>query len=230
MFAMPDAEYVPTDRRPIAVRRLAVMQSLASAIARTGVSPNAISVIGMLAAAAAGALLWATPRLEGVLERAAWLAAAGLVQLRLLCNLFDGMVAIQTGKASPVGELYNEVPDRVSDAAVLIGLGFAAGDPTLGCAAALAAVCTAYVRAVAKVAGAPQDYCGPMAKQQRMFVVTMTAVFCGAAPFAWRGPWVADPPIGAANAALWLILVGAALTSLRRLRRAAGVLRAPRTT
>ena len=91
-----------------------------------------------------------------------WLLAAGLVQLRLLCNLIDGMVAIESGKGSPLGELYNEIPDRLSDAATLVGLGFAAGSvPWLGFLAAILAVFVAYVRAAVKIAGGAAGLLGP---------------------------------------------------------------------
>ena len=60
-----------------------------------------------------------------------------LIQLRLAANMFDGMVAIETGKASPTGAIYNEIPDRVSDAAMFLGAGYAAGgQPPLGYRAA----------------------------------------------------------------------------------------------
>ncbi len=42
-----------------------------------------------------------------------WIFGAICVQLRLAGNMFDGMVAILKERASAVGELYNEVPDRV---------------------------------------------------------------------------------------------------------------------
>ena len=101
------------------------------------------------------------------------------IELRLLANLFDGMVAILLGKASPVGELYNEAPDRGSDAAVLIGLGYAAGGiVTLGYVAALLATWTAYVRAIGAVAGARQHYSGVMAKQTRMQIIVGMSLFC----------------------------------------------------
>jgi phosphatidylglycerophosphate synthase len=107
--------------------------------------------------------------------------------MRLLANMFDGMVAIESDRASPIGELFNEVPDRVSDAALLIGLGYARGGHVLlGFTAALLAVFTAYVRAMGKVAGGRQEFCGPMAKPQRMLVVTATALWCGLAPAAWQ--------------------------------------------
>ena len=44
--------------------------------------------------------------------------------------------------------------------------------------AAILAIFVAYVRAAVKVAGAPQDYSGPMAKPHRMFLVTVTALLC----------------------------------------------------
>ncbi len=80
----------------------------------------------MLCGLAAGALFYTTA-LHPEFARLTWLLAAALVQLRLLANMFDGMVAVETNTASPVGELFNEVPDRVSDAAILVGLGYAAG-------------------------------------------------------------------------------------------------------
>ena len=108
-----------------------------------------------------------------------WLAAAAMIQLRLQCNLYDGMVAIATGRASPVGEIYNDVPDRISDSALFIGAGYAVGsNPTLGYVAALAAMFTAYVRAVGKAGGAKQEFCGPMAKQHRMALLTVAAGYC----------------------------------------------------
>jgi phosphatidylglycerophosphate synthase len=119
------------------------------------------------------------------------------------------MVAIGRGIASPAGELFNEVPDRVSDTAVFLGLGVAAGDVALGLAAALAAMATAYVRAVGKAAGAPSDFRGPMAKQHRMALVTGLAVWCAIMPAAWSA--------GLPAVALWIILALSLVTTWRRL-------------
>ena len=64
-------------------------------------------------------------------------------------------------RASKTGELYNEVPDRFSDAAVFIGAGFAwGGNITLGYIATILSIFTAYVRAAGKIAGAPNEFCG----------------------------------------------------------------------
>jgi phosphatidylglycerophosphate synthase len=75
----------------------------------------------------------------------------------------------------------------VSDTAALLGLGIAAGSPAWGLAAALAAMATAYIRALGKSAGAPSDFRGPMAKQQRMALVTLLAPWCALTPLGWQG-------------------------------------------
>ena len=111
-----------------------------------------------------------------------------------------------------MGELFNEVPDRVSDTAVLLGLGWAAGSPALGLGAALAAMATAYVRGVGRGLGLPSDFCGPMAKQHRMAAATAMAVLCAAAP-AWQGTVL--------TWGLWAITLLSLLTAARRLTRIA---------
>jgi phosphatidylglycerophosphate synthase len=206
------------DRRPLASRSWRVSGVLAHWLARRGVSANAISVAGMVAGVLAGGAFALTGRVN--VPAVFWVAGALLVQARLTANLLDGMVAIESGRASRLGELFNEVPDRISDAATLIGLGHAAGGiPWLGDLAAVLALFVAYVRSAARNAGAPQDYSGPMAKQHRMFVVTVTALVCAVVPpgrpavlFAQGGGW----PAGA----LGLIGAGSAVTALRRLVRA----------
>ncbi|MFH1022358.1 MAG: CDP-alcohol phosphatidyltransferase family protein [Planctomycetota bacterium] len=222
---MSDGDYRPLDRRPVASRERKVFQRLAAFLAARGVSPNTISVAGMLCGMGAGVAFGLAGR-SGDARWLLWLAGAALVQARLVANLLDGMVAIVSGRASPVGELYNEVPDRVSDTAVLVGLGYAeGGNVILGVFAALAAMFTAYVRTTGKAAGALMDFGGPMAKQHRMFVVTLTAVFMAVSPVGWRSLPLAGRDIGIPAAALALVLAGGLWTAVRRLRRAAASLR-----
>ena len=141
------------ERRPIAARRWGSARALAGWLARRGVSPNAVSIAGLVCGVGAGVAL-ATTALAPAYARVAWVGAAALIGLRASANMLDGMVAVEFGRASPVGELYNEVPDRVSDATMLIGLGYASGGIAwLGYTTACAAVLVAYVRAVGRVAG-----------------------------------------------------------------------------
>ena len=203
-------------RRPLASRQWPFSQRAAAGLAARGASPNGISVAGMVFGLAAGAAFWATARVSGS-AWPWWLAGALLVQLRLLCNLLDGMVAVEGGQRSVVGELFNEVPDRVSDAATLVGLGYALGGlPVLGWAATAMALFVAYVRAAGVVAGARQAFGGPMAKPHRMAAVTLAALAAAAAPAAWHVPsW-----------ALGAVVVGGAVTVVRRLSTIAADLRA----
>jgi len=207
------------DRRPIAARRLPLFVLLADRLVRAGASPNGISLAGLVAALLAG-LSFA---LVGTLPEAArplWLLGAVLVSLRLLANMLDGMVAIGRGIASPIGELFNEVPDRLSDTAILLGVGVGAGNGWVpGLAAALAAIATAYVRAVGKAAGAPSDFSGPMAKQQRMAAVIALAVWCACVPSGW-GTDSALPAV-----VLWGVTVLSLATAARRLWHIASALR-----
>lgn len=189
-------------------------------LAMRGVSPNTISIAGMIVGLLAGVCFAMTARVaEG--ERVLWFAGAACVQLRLLANMLDGMVAVESKRTSRLGELFNEIPDRVSDSAAFIGLGLAA-NLSLGFSAALAAIFTAYVRTVGKVAGAHQEFCGPMAKPQRMFLVTVLAIFCTFAPQEWRS----ISGVSVVNALLSVVIAGSLVTALRRLGRIEQALRA----
>jgi phosphatidylglycerophosphate synthase len=207
------------ERRPIASRNWKFSQFASHWLAAKGFSPNAISVAGMMVGLLAGVCFAMTARMPER-DRIFWFAGAVCVQLRLLANMLDGMVAVESHRTSRLGELFNEIPDRISDSAALIGLGLTA-DPLLGFAAALAAIFTAYVRAVGKTAGAHQEFCGPMAKPQRMFLVTVLALFCAFAPRDWQSV----SGVSVVNGALVLILAGSLLTALRRLFRIAQALR-----
>lgn len=217
---MTDPEHT-ADRRPIASRNLAIFQKLAQALASSRVSANAISIAGMFAAAAAAAALVATSYVDGMAQRMLFLAAAGGIQLRLLANMLDGMVAIASNTTSPTGELYNEIPDRVSDTLILAAAGYAVGGvPALGWAAACMALFVTYIRAVGKTLGVPGLFHGPMSKSHRMFTLTLACLYLGGAPAGWHVAWTWRGQSGGILAIpLGIIIVGGAVTAVRRLIR-----------
>ncbi|MFO1064342.1 MAG: CDP-alcohol phosphatidyltransferase family protein [Pirellulales bacterium] len=222
------SEVKTPSRRPIRSRDSRWARVVTDRLIRWRFSPNAISVAGMVGAMLAGVLLAATSSLDGIVERAAWIGIGLLCQFRLLCNLFDGMVAVDSGKASAVGELYNEVPDRISDVAIFVGLGYASfATPWLGWAAAVMVVFVPYVRMMAVSAGAPNDFCGPMAKPQRMALVTGLAVAMAVLP-DWLQSVANKPHLSWVNLVLVIVVVGCCITSVRRLSRAAKWLRSRR--
>jgi phosphatidylglycerophosphate synthase len=203
------------ERRPIATRETGWARSLAARIAATGLSANAISLLGVVFAGVAGAAFG----LADGSHRRTWLVVAAVgIQLRLLCNMLDGMVAVEHGRATPTGALYNDVPDRVADTAILVGAGYAAvgveWGPTLGWACAAMAMLTAFVRVLGGSLGTPQYFLGPQSKSQRMAVLTAAALFAASVPSAATSGRIV-------TLALVVVLVGSALTVARRLRRIA---------
>jgi phosphatidylglycerophosphate synthase len=210
------------DRRPIATRNRKWAQAATASLAARHVSPNAISVAGMCACIVAGFALGATSIADC---RILWVIAALGAQLRLTANMLDGMVALASGRASKLGELYNEVPDRISDAAVFIGAGFAwGGNIALGYLATILAIFTAYIRAAGKIAGAPNEFCGPMAKQHRMLVITLICLYSAVTPRSWQVITVSDSEVGLVTLGLVVIVIGCVITVLRRLGRIARAL------
>lgn len=199
------------NRRPIAARASSWARALSASLARSSITPNQISVISIFFAAVGAMMLtW------GI---SPWglLLAAVCVQLRLLCNLLDGMVAVEGGKQTPTGALYNEFPDRIADSLLIVALGYAAMHPWLGWLGALLAALTAYVRVFGGSSGLAQDFRGPMAKPHRMAVLTV-ACLVGAAEWRWNG--TRHCLLLAAS----LIAAGSALTCFTRIRAIAGQL------
>ena len=201
-------------RRPISARQTHWAHALAAWLVRRGLRPNQVSVLSAVFAALAGLCLVVGAHGSLALQIALFVAAAGFIQLRLLCNLMDGMMAVEGGLGTKTGPIFNELPDRFSDAVILICAGYAvtgtAWGATIGWAAALLAVLTAYVRAFAGSLGATQDFGGPMAKQQRIEVVSASCLL-GAAVAAAPG-W-SD---GVMLVALGIIAAGSTITIVRR--------------
>jgi len=155
------------NRRPIKTRSAGWAKYVTDQLVKRDLSPNQISVASIAFALAGIVALNIDTGVIGSI-----LCALG-IQLRLLCNLFDGMVAIEGGKKSDIGSLYNEFPDRIADSLLIVGLGYAIGYSDLGWFAALAAALTAYVRVFGGSIGLKQSFIGPMAKQHRMAVMTI---------------------------------------------------------
>ena len=208
-------------RRPIPARDLRLTRRIAHAMALRGLTPNMISAFGLIVGVLAGLALMLTQVLPGN-ARLLWIFAAILVLLRGLSNMFDGMVAVEHGQGTPTGVFWNEIPDRISDVALFVGAGYGLGGSSLaGWVVACLALLVTYVRAIGVIAGAPADFGGPFAKQQRMFSVAVLAVLLGLAPETWRFSWGPGDAWGPMAALLWVLALGIAWTIVRRLRTAA---------
>lgn len=207
------------NRRPLNTRSAGWAIGLARALGEARVRPNHISAISVVFAALGAALMLAggTDNGNGVGRGIALVLAAVCIQLRLLCNMIDGMVAVEHGMGSPTGPVWNELPDRIADVLFIVAAGYAvAGDlpagEWLGWLAAVLAVLTAYVRELGRGLGYPADFSGPMAKPHRMFVLTVTCLIAAFEPL-WGGTGQVI------LAGLAIIALGGAVTVYRRSSR-----------
>ncbi|HEY5008431.1 MAG TPA: CDP-alcohol phosphatidyltransferase family protein, partial [Caulobacteraceae bacterium] len=172
-----------------------------------------------------GAMLAFSGILPGWARPVALIVAAACVQGRLVCNLLDGMVAVEHGEGSKTGAIWNELPDRLADLMFLVGAGYSAYGlghnlgPNLGWMAGSLAILTAYVRELGRGMGFPADFGGPMAKPQRMAALTIVCVIAAFEPL-WGGHGLVMV------AGLIAIVIGTALTVTGRVARLARALAA----
>ena len=212
-----EAEGATANRRPLKSRGTAWAAVAARAALASGISADGVSIVGIVISLIGAAVL-----VTGIGAPWHFLSGAVAVQLRLLCNMLDGMVAVEGGRKSVYGPIYNELPDRIEDSVLLIAAGFAAYSVIgfeLGLVAALLAAICAYVRLLGGTLGQPQDFCGPQAKPHRMFVLTLgllAAFIAGLAGYR-PGPWL--------YIAIALICIGTLVTIVRRTVRIARRLR-----
>lgn len=169
-----------SNRRPLKVRGSVWSQKFASYLSKKDITPNQISIGSIVASFIASIfiLLISNDNLFTI-----WISpilAALFIQMRLLCNLFDGMVALEGGKSTKSGELFNDIPDRVSDSLLFIALGYSITNISfgieLGYLATLFAALTAYVRVLGASMQAGSCFKGPMAKQHRMAILTTALI------------------------------------------------------
>jgi len=93
---------------------LGSLDRLAAVLARAGVSPNAITVLALLAGLAAGVLF--------AFGFPGW--AAGLIFICGALDVIDGKVAVKAGKKSLYGAIFDSTLDRYSEFFIYFGLAY----------------------------------------------------------------------------------------------------------
>jgi phosphatidylglycerophosphate synthase len=90
--------------------------------------------------------------------------------------MLDGMVALASGKASRTGEIANELPDRISDLIIFVGVAHSnLCDPLIGYWVAMLALLVAYVGTLGQAVGVQREFSGWMAKPWRMVALHLGA-------------------------------------------------------
>jgi phosphatidylglycerophosphate synthase len=111
---------------------------IAAPIARTGVSPNQITLLGT-------ALVIGSAAVYGA-HRVPWLLGLTVGLFELLDNL-DGAVARLTGRTTRFGAYLDAVTDRYKEAAVFAAIGFVHGQWPLALACITGSLFTSYAKA-----------------------------------------------------------------------------------
>jgi CDP-diacylglycerol---glycerol-3-phosphate 3-phosphatidyltransferase len=182
------------------IRRVA-SNSIGS-LARTRVSPNALTAAGVLLCAAASVIVYFEYRHEII---AFWLGAALFIVGSIL-DVLDGALARRSGKATPFGAFVDSTTDRMSEAFMLgaIALIFSRDDNEVALAFTFAAVVgsflVSYTRARAEALGLKGDV-GIGSRAERVFVISSGLILA---------PW------GALQWAIYLLTITAWVTVLQR--------------
>lgn len=209
-----------TARRPLKSRSTAWAEFFTRGMLKMGLKPNTVSVLSLVCAAVAGGSALIAAHSESR-EWLFWFISAAGIQLRLFCNMMDGLLAVEGGLKSATGEIFNEIPDRLADVMILVPLGYAGGTAwsiALGWAAASGAILTAYIRALGASQTGKHDFCGPMAKPHRMAAATLGCL----------GMMTLNLPHATLPVMLWclvLINAGIAITCGRRVSHLAANLK-----
>lgn len=177
------------------------LSPLGRRLIRAGFTADVVTFSGIAFAALGGFGVWLGRRGD------AWMLLLPLgALLRITANALDGWIAQETHTQRPVGEVFNETADRVSDIAIFLPIVFIDGVPALLVAGAVSAMLvTSFVGIAVKAAGGPRVYSGVMGKADRMLVVGLAGV---AAVFL--------EPERVFTVALWVVLVGVAVTLVQR--------------
>ncbi|RUR19019.1 CDP-alcohol phosphatidyltransferase family protein [Legionella sp. km535] len=163
------------ERREINSRNTSWAQAIANVLAKTQITPNQISILSIVMSLLAFIAFYYSFNYPILL-----LVAVFFIQMRLLCNLFDGMVAVEYKKKSRLGDIFNDLPDRFADLFILLGFSYSVQNMPfavqLGWLCVVFSMMTAYIRVLGRSLGTKTYFSGPMAKQHRMFVCSLCAV------------------------------------------------------
>ncbi len=171
-----------------------IVGPIGGAIARTGVTPNVLTTLGLVLTAV-GAFLVGTNRPVV----AGWVLVFGG-----LMDTFDGAVARARNASTPFGGFYDSVTDRLSDGIILGGVAWWLSDQPLLFGLTIVALVTAevtsYVRAKAEAIDLTCSI-GVMERAERAILIMAGLIF---------HRWVLEP-------VLWVLAVGGTVTVVQRI-------------
>lgn len=178
---------------------------IARAVLRTGLTPDAVTILGTTASVAGALTLFPMGKL---------FPGACVVWFFVLFDMLDGAMARERGGGTPFGAVLDATCDRISDGAVFCGLlwwiAFHLHDRLLAVATLICLVTSqviSYLKARAEASGLRGDG-GFIERPERLIIV-----LAGAGVSDWPViPWPPALPVG-----MWLLAVLSVITCLQRL-------------
>jgi CDP-diacylglycerol--glycerol-3-phosphate 3-phosphatidyltransferase len=181
------------------------LQAVAGVFQRLGVSPNQLTLIGLLLQAGVAAVI-----------ALGYLPLAGILLIfSAVFDAFDGTLARMTGQTSRFGAFFDATLDRYAEALVLFGLLFyVSGQPDtrtevlLIFAAVVGSLLVSYTRAKAESLGIPCTE-GILTRAERVGLLVIGLVL-----FGWQ-PVAALPNV--LTIVLWLLAILSNVTAIQRI-------------
>jgi phosphatidylglycerophosphate synthase len=139
--------------------------------------------------------------------------------------MLDGMVAVASGKASLRGEILNDLPDRISDVLIFVGVAHSGWmNPLFGYWAAIFSLLTAYVGMLGQAVGVQREFSGLMSKPWRMVTLHVGA-WITMACILWNNGSIRFQRLTVLDWACLVVIAGCLQTMAIRLKRMMAALR-----
>lgn len=179
----------------------AVLTAEAKAAHMIGLTPNSVSIIGVILAffSAIAYTQWQADRLYLLL-------AIALLLVSGFCDALDGIVARLYRQETPFGGFMDSLLDRYADAAVYMGI-IISGlcDPIWGLTALVGSMLVSYSRARAEAANVKMEMVGIAERAERIIILVIASMIA----IYWEPPTTM-------NAAIILLAILTNLTVLQR--------------
>ncbi len=169
-----------------------VIEPTATVADRLGMSPNAVSLLALVVAGAAGIAFYLGGRVTG------WFAVgAVLVFLNGSLDLVDGALARRQDVASSQGDLIDHVFDRYADILIVGGIAAGVEQYALGFLAVTGVLMTSYLGTQAIAVGMDRVYGGLLGRADRLALIAVITASMVIVP----------DPVAGLTLVGWLLLV-----------------------
>lgn len=176
------------------------LTSVAKSLHNLGLSPNHVSILGIILAVLSAITYW-----QWQLNSLLLILAPLLMLASGLLDALDGALARTYGEATNFGEFFDSLLDRYADTVILCGIILGGlTELSWGLAALVGSLLVSYARARAEAAGVKMESVGLAERAERIVLLALASFLS----FVWL------------DALCWGVLVLAVLTNLTVIQRA----------